>query len=361
MIKYTLIAFLLISNTSFSQYVLQGKILEEKTKSPVRYASISITNSTVGMATDEQGNFQIKINPESQHEKLIISSLGFRNKFVSIDSLVQKGNSATVIYLKPFPIVLEDVIVKDSKISPAELLKNAIAAIPKNYSQTPFNMEFYSKIEVKDSAKVHYTVETIVSTYRKGYVPGAANWSKIIQKRESGSNPLPTYHMKGSTKDYFGYFPGFDISLIDQLGSEGKYGKTENGYTVFNPKKSSKMKFAFGESSVFNGDTVIAVNYSDKKKYGGTIYIAVNTLAIVRHTLNFGNGYDIIYKKNADGYYPYLIQSEYSRSQNLKIHNTVYLRDVNKKNVEIIEQNTGPKWPEDVPYNKIYWDANYPK
>src|SRR6478736_6987317 len=106
MTKYFTLTLLLISTASFSQLIIQGKIVEEKTKSPVRYASISITNSAVGMATNEQGNFQIKIDSELKKEKLKISSLGFGNRLISIDSLTQYANRNITILMKPIPITL---------------------------------------------------------------------------------------------------------------------------------------------------------------------------------------------------------------------------------------------------------------
>src|SRR5690606_20749615 len=187
---------------------------------------------------------------------------------------------------------LGEVIVKGKRLDPEELLKEAIAAIPENYSQKPFNLEFYSRMEVKDSLVTAYQLETILLTYRKGYVQEAVNWSRILQKREQGTSPLKPAYSKRQKRSYFSYFPGFDISVIDQIGV-GPGGR----YTVFNPRKFDNMEFAYAGISVFDKDTVSIITYSSRKKdlermseenggrYSGVIYIAVNNLAIVRHTL----------------------------------------------------------------------------
>jgi hypothetical protein len=359
------IAFL-ICNVCYGQVVIKGKILDEKTKSPVPYASIGITNGTVGTATDERGDFLIKVNPEHQNEKLILSSLGFGNKMVSIDSLVRKANPDMILYMVPYPLVLEDVIVKDSKIKPEELLKEAIAAIPKNYIQTPFNLEFYSKMEVKDSSKTYYNIESVLRAYRKGYVAEAVSWSRILQKRETGVSPLSSLHPKYNDKslkgEYFPFWPAPAIN-IDQVGSFG----------IFDPKRFNKMHFTYAGIAVFDRDTVMAIEYSPKKKdvkgtpgsldgrVNGIIYIAVNNLAIIRHTLKVGyQRHDIIYKKNGSYYYPYLIQLEYGY-HHYKIPHSLVLRDIKTTDVEVIENKPKNWHPEDMPYNKAYWDTTYPK
>lgn len=236
--------------------------------------------------------FHLNLSPLLAQQKIVASSIGYHNASYWIDSIRSSSQADITIYLKPFIKYLGEIVVNGKRLKPDELLKEAIAVFPENYSQEPFNLEFYSTTIVKDSSSVIYQLETILLTYRRGYVQGASNWSKILQKRERGRSPLPPYHDRRKKKEYFPFTPAFDVSLLDQIGV-GNNG----GYTVFNPRKFDKMHFACAGISIFDEDTVARIEYSvrmrdirngsaeSKGNYHGVLYIAINNLAIVRHTL----------------------------------------------------------------------------
>src|SRR5690606_2177552 len=162
-----------------------------------------------------------------------------------------------------------------------------------------------------------------------------------------------------------------DISVIDQIGV-GPGGR----YTVFNPRKFDNMEFAYAGISVFDKDTVSIINYSSRKKdlermseenggrYSGVIYIAVNNLAIVRHTLRIRSSeLDIIYKNFGGQYFPYSLRTEhpiYSDKSKYLLLQTISLRNIKRENVEVVENLPQHWFVEDVAFNEGYWDANYP-
>ena len=176
---------------------------------------------------------------------------------------------------------------------------------------------------------------------------------------------------KKTKKEYFPFIPGFDIFLADRIGAG-----SEGGYTIFNPKMFDKMNFHYGGVSVFDQDTVARIEYSRRKKdlqkepgedgkYAGVIYIATNTLAIVRHTFGFGNiKLDVIYKRSGASYFPYSIRTErvvYAGNESYEVVHTASLRNVLQKEVQVIEQTQENWHAEDVPFREHYWQSNYPK
>ncbi|MGB8705538.1 MAG: TonB-dependent receptor, partial [Gillisia sp.] len=90
-----LISFLFFSNFSFAQssskYDVSGKVIEEGTKTPLEYATISITSPSDpkylnGGVTDEKGNFSIEV-PQGTYnikiEFISFESKSFKNKMVN--------------------------------------------------------------------------------------------------------------------------------------------------------------------------------------------------------------------------------------------------------------------------------------
>ncbi len=114
---------------------IKGQILSSDSKKPIKFANIIVKNSTIGCATDENGNFTIKINrfPIA----LLISHISYESKEIFI-----KSDEIITINLKEKMIRAEEVIV------------SAIRAIE---GKTPIA---FSTLTV-DEIKTRYTVEDV--------------------------------------------------------------------------------------------------------------------------------------------------------------------------------------------------------
>lgn len=365
-----IVAIVCLHTTGYSQKLLSGKIVEEFTNIAVPYASVEIKGKSYGTASDDQGKFILSIENGDMLKKLKISSIGYFTKVLLIDSLTNVDPFDIIIYLTPKIVKLDEVIVKTKPIGPEEMVKEAIDNVNKNYNQQPFNLEFYSKLLVKDTIDTNYNLETIISTYRAGYIPGAMNISKIEHKRETGASPLRPELDKKTKQEHFAYHPTFHVFLIDQIGAGS------STYSVFNPKIFRKLNFRIMGYTQFDKDTVCIINYSLKpettkdgslseEKYSGSIYLAVNNLAIVKHILKIGdnNVSTIIYKRYNEYYYPYSIQSTLGVKEKEKIYkidHKIFLRKIELENVQIITNNPKNWYIENTTFQKKYWDTNYP-
>lgn len=127
------------------QQILRGKIIEFGNSEYIPYANISLTQNE-GTASDISGNFLLPIRLELAKGKLVISSIGYETKSLSLDSLLAKGEVVHQIFLKPVSFLLQEVAVQEKKLTPVDIVKEALIAITKNYLQDPFNMEFYSRV-----------------------------------------------------------------------------------------------------------------------------------------------------------------------------------------------------------------------
>ena len=114
---------------------IKGQVLSSDSKKPIKFANIIVKNSTIGCATDENGNFTIKINrfPIA----LLISHISYESKEIFI-----KSDEIITINLKEKMIRAEEVIV------------SAIRAIE---GKTPIA---FSTLTV-DEIKTRYTVEDV--------------------------------------------------------------------------------------------------------------------------------------------------------------------------------------------------------
>jgi len=370
----TLLAALIICTliqSGVAQFFLSGKIVDATNGTGIAYANISVTNGGYGTASDEHGNFFIRIEAGGFAGSVKISCIGYMNRFLSVDSLRGLESHDPVIGLTPHIKYLKEVLVHERQPTAAEIVKEAIDAIPVNYIQTPFNMEFYSRVTIKDSVKTHFVLETILSTYRNGYRPDELNTPKIIQKRVTGTDPLHPYAYNKKYNHHFSYAPNFDI----RMDLSGYRTRDARKWAVFSPSGLKKLYFIYHGVTVFDGATVYVIKYSEKDKdtknsleesdgaFHGFLYINQDDLAIVKHKHYLGDAiWEAIYRKSEGYYFPYVISSRRQAwgQKEFSVTNEVFLRNISTENVKTNENKIDDWIHEVVPYDESFWNAHYP-
>jgi len=106
---YTLLLF--IAAKSYSQsayYTITGKIIDKNTHMPLQGASVFAQNTTLGIATDAQGNFKLKL-PNGGYE-LIVTFTGYETETRRI-SYIDDADKNLIIEIKPKEKYLSEVSV----------------------------------------------------------------------------------------------------------------------------------------------------------------------------------------------------------------------------------------------------------
>ena len=131
---------------------IHGIVTDSITGEPVSFASVQLGNSTIGTATDIDGYFTIKYLAENR--KIIISSIGFETKTVTLPEEIDMG-AIIGIDLSPSTIGLAEVVVRAAnprysrKNNPAvELMQQVIAHKTQNRLSNKSGIEYeqYDKL-----------------------------------------------------------------------------------------------------------------------------------------------------------------------------------------------------------------------
>ncbi|MBN3582400.1 carboxypeptidase-like regulatory domain-containing protein [Algoriphagus aestuarii] len=98
--------------SSFAQQTLKGRVLEYGTEVPVPFASIYLTNTTLGVTADENGSFNLSI-PDGSYN-VLIRMLGYESVTFSINTnqLPVKGFQ---VQLDPSDQELEEIDVEEER------------------------------------------------------------------------------------------------------------------------------------------------------------------------------------------------------------------------------------------------------
>ena len=94
--------------------LIQGRVVDTETNLPLPYANVFIDNSTFGVATDSDGNFEIRDIPYISFN-LVISYVGFKPKFIPINNNQALGNNRFIIEMEEEQLELGPIEVVAKK------------------------------------------------------------------------------------------------------------------------------------------------------------------------------------------------------------------------------------------------------
>lgn len=150
---------LLLAGTNTSVLLAQsitsasGIVKDSITGDPMSYVSVIFENSTIGTMTDDNGLFTLQ--NDKGYNKLLISSLGYENKRISLSA--GKKNEALSVLIRPTSIQIAEVIIKPQKEkyikkdNPAiELIRNVIERKNDNRIEAKdvYQSERYEKLSI---------------------------------------------------------------------------------------------------------------------------------------------------------------------------------------------------------------------
>ena len=116
MSKYVLFLLVLILNyvSSFGQTELIGQVIDASTKEPIPYVNIGLVDEHIGTVSDDQGYFQLEIDPlKYGQSNLRFSMISFESKTYVLQEYLQK--EFLIIPLTEESTELEEVIVSTKR------------------------------------------------------------------------------------------------------------------------------------------------------------------------------------------------------------------------------------------------------
>ena len=135
--KILSILFLVLASfSSRGEGYIKGRVFDAKNNESVTYATVVISETTIGTQTDDQGNFTID-NLEPGFYKIKVSAVGFKT-YISESFRITKATGATILApLEEENVKLDEVVVKSSYFrkreeSPVSLRTIGIEEIEKN-------------------------------------------------------------------------------------------------------------------------------------------------------------------------------------------------------------------------------------
>lgn len=158
-----------------------GRVLDRNTMKPVVFANIQLKESNVGVVTNSDGDFIIKVPSNMVKQKLQINHLGYKNAEVELSQL---NESMNIIYLESAIFPIEEVKIR--KNDPEDLLRAAIRNKSVNYSNDPVMMTSFYRETIKQNKNYVAVAEAVIDIYKAPYYKTSeGDRSKIFKGRKS--------------------------------------------------------------------------------------------------------------------------------------------------------------------------------
>ncbi|MFA5533908.1 MAG: carboxypeptidase-like regulatory domain-containing protein [Mariniphaga sp.] len=140
-------------------HTVKGIVINEETNEIISFTNIGIENTFYGTASDEKGNFQLKIPQEMATGDIYFSAIGYKNKKFPVAGLFTR--EFNIIKLEPQSYDIQDIdIAAQSKVL-IRILRMASENTPYNYLGGPFNMigELQHEKIVNDTTRITENAE----------------------------------------------------------------------------------------------------------------------------------------------------------------------------------------------------------
>jgi hypothetical protein len=246
---------------------LEGKVLKNKNKEPLPFATISLKNHPVGTITNEQGKFIFKIDPLFASDTLIVSYLGYGNKSFPIKN-IQSIKPTILMEEKRYSI--QEVIVRTR--DPYIILKKAVERIQDNYfTQNPILLTSFYRETIKKEEQFTSVSEALLKIYKPNNRIFQSSQFKVLKSRKTID-----YSKKDSVM--LKLKAGLDAILYLDIVDER--------LSFLHPLNREIYSYSLEDISYFNKKDVYVISFkpdgeSNMPLYTGKIYIELESLAII--------------------------------------------------------------------------------
>ena len=259
-------------SSDYKEY--KGLVIDGKTKKPLEYASISVSNSNISTISNLEGVFLIKVPTSLKNEQVVITYMGFQNKMIPLSSF---GNDELKISMEESFEKLPDVNLVEA--NPISVLRKVIERKKANSYSEPIIVKSFYRESIKKRRTYASLSEAVVDVY----------------KQRGGQSDYVTLNKSRKSTDY----RKIDTLVIKLQG--GPYNNLSmdmirNKNLFFSSDVFEIYKFTFDKMINLNNRNLYVIDFVQRPSivepfYKGKLYIDTESFALVKavFSLNLNN------------------------------------------------------------------------
>lgn len=293
---YLVVIGLVVSNLAQGQVVLEGIVLDSVSREPLSFATVGISGTTLGTATNVDGRFVMEVSDAYSDSLLFVSYMGYGTYFRRVDDFEERSEVL---------LVYDDVVLEEVEVRPWEAWKyieEALKHIPENYLSSAFlTTNYYNEYISEDQQFIKFT-EGVIETYNPAYGDTSRITSRLIQARTRDDLANIAFmrerlerKMSKAVKKAKKKGERIDFETLDEAVLSSSFGgprqilredPIRDTASFLNPVNRKYYAYELGGYSTYHDQKVVIINFESTKKLDyqlkkGSIYITLDTDAIV--------------------------------------------------------------------------------
>jgi hypothetical protein len=151
---------------------IKGKVVDEATNESVSYTNISIEGTFYGTASNQNGEYELKIPEEMAGGQILFSAVGYKNEKFPVATFFEREYN--IVKLEPTSYDIDDVDVAARSRVFERILRMASENTPYNFIGGPFNLEctYENQKTIDDTTEVVQKADVLIYD-KTGYVEPA--------------------------------------------------------------------------------------------------------------------------------------------------------------------------------------------
>jgi hypothetical protein len=254
---------LIADNTSIQ---INGTIIDKTSGEYLSFANISLLGKSLGTVSNDIGKFNLKISNKNIHDTLVVSFIGYKNKYIPVNQLYFYNNN---IYLEEDLYQIKEVVIR--VINATEILEQALDKISDNFYTDPYYITSFYREIVTNKNELAAITESVLEVYKSPYLGLYSDQVKIVKSRKNefySNDDTVSLKLQG----------GLHASLLlDVIKNRTMYLQKESFYN-YNYKIKEIVNFDDNSAYVINFKPK---HYLEDDSFEGNIYVNTDNLAIV--------------------------------------------------------------------------------
>ncbi len=278
---------------AFAQNTFSGRVIDASTNSPLAYATIGFTSSSIGTVSNDVGQFKL-VYPESLiNDTLRISYIGYKTLLI-----VPNNHTQSNLRLTPVTLELSEVVVRP--LAPEDYIKKAVRNFPNAFPRDPFGSQSYYQEMIKENNQYISFSECVFKSFYPAYQDTTKSQHQLLLYRKNKNHHQIQFmrdkiekeklkEEKKATKKGEEYIDEEKMLIENTFGGPAnilsmdllKYPEPFLDSTQF-----KKFRYSFGNPEVYQEKQLLTIQFEAKKTVDhmvqkGIIYLDVKSNAIV--------------------------------------------------------------------------------
>ncbi len=272
-----------------SPKLIRGRVIDFYNDKTLPNAEIRLIKYGKTIVSNSEGYFQIDASKISFDDKIIVSTMGYRDDSVSVRKIIKQSPKIYEFKLEPQlygTVSLDEVTVISEKkeLSADEILQKVRENLKINYVFAPYNQKFYYRHTRGNDSIISSGEEVILNTYNKNGMkaiayPDQKIYGEIEKIRNIGSKKLTNsvWERFGNVSIVFNR--GVILSKANVLHRTSSYELKKEGVVGYQNRKVYKISF----TNETPGSHSTGFGYPAPIFSSGYLYVDMDNYAVLQY------------------------------------------------------------------------------